>query len=59
MAAIFSNGSNRWNILGTILLKEMRYLVYIRYLWPERCSFGNNILLLKSVGKCVIPLSPF
>jgi hypothetical protein len=29
MAAIYSNGGNRWNILG--LLKEMRYLVYIRY----------------------------
>jgi hypothetical protein len=33
MAAIYSNGGNRWNILGFNLLKEMRYLVYIRYLW--------------------------
>ena len=34
MAAIYSNGGNRWNIefLASILLKEMRYLVYIRYL---------------------------
>ena len=31
MAAIYSNGGNRWNILGFNLLKEMRYLVYIRY----------------------------
>jgi hypothetical protein len=32
MAAIYSNGGNRWNILGfnfnLILIKEMRYLVY-------------------------------
>jgi hypothetical protein len=33
MAAIYSNGGNRWNqFLASILLKEMRYLVYIRYL---------------------------
>ena len=32
MAAIYSNGGNRWNIIiGSILIKEMRYLVYIRY----------------------------
>jgi hypothetical protein len=28
MAAIYSNGGNRWNILGFNLLKEMRFLVY-------------------------------
>jgi hypothetical protein len=29
MAAIYSHGGNRWNIhLASILLKEMRYLVY-------------------------------
>ena len=34
MAAIYSNGGNRWNILGfNFTMKEMRYLVYIRYLW--------------------------
>jgi hypothetical protein len=35
MAAIYSNGGNRWNILGFNFtkLREMRYLVYIIYLW--------------------------
>ena len=28
MVAIYSNGGNRWNILGFNILKEMRYLVY-------------------------------
>ena len=36
MAAIYSNGGNRWNILGDApsrVYKEIRYLGYIRYLW--------------------------
>jgi hypothetical protein len=36
MAAIYSNGGNRWNILGFNFTKRdalCRYLVYIRYLW--------------------------
>ena len=33
MAAIYSNGGNRWNILGFNFTKRVRYLVYIRYLW--------------------------
>jgi hypothetical protein len=36
MAAIYSNGGNPAGIfLASILLKEMRYLVYIRYLWEQ------------------------
>jgi hypothetical protein len=36
MAAIYSNGGNRWNILGFNFTKRdalASYLVYIRYLW--------------------------
>ena len=32
MAAIYSNGVTAGIFLASILLKEMRYLVYIRYL---------------------------
>jgi hypothetical protein len=49
MAAIYST---IWNILGfnstagiflaSILLKEMRYLVYIRYLWDKRILLKNR-----------------
>jgi hypothetical protein len=36
MAAIYSNGGVTAGIcLASILLKEMRYLVYIRYLWSN------------------------
>jgi hypothetical protein len=37
MAAIYSNGSNRWNIFGFNFIKRaaLSYLVYIRYLWYE------------------------
>jgi hypothetical protein len=33
MAAIYSNGVTAGIFLASILLKEMGYLVYIRYLW--------------------------
>jgi hypothetical protein len=33
MAAIYSNVVTAGTFLASILLKEMRYLVYIRYLW--------------------------
>jgi hypothetical protein len=29
--------------LASILLKEMRYLVYIRYLWENSVSQNNNV----------------
>ena len=37
MAAIYSNGGRvtAGIFLASILLKDMRYLVYIRYLWYE------------------------
>jgi hypothetical protein len=43
MAAIYSNGGNRWNILG--FNQEMRYLVYIIYLWAVHVSQHANVLL--------------
>ena len=42
MAAIYSNRGNRVTagiFLASILLKEMRYLVNIRYLWDEHFSY--------------------
>jgi hypothetical protein len=33
MAAIYSNGVTAGIFSASILIKEMRYLVYIRYLW--------------------------
>jgi hypothetical protein len=42
MAAIYSNGGNRWNILDFNFAKtQMRYLVYTRYLC---CHLPENIL---------------
>jgi hypothetical protein len=32
--------------LASILLKEMRYLVYIRYLWLKQDEFKDSQLLL-------------
>jgi hypothetical protein len=52
MKAIYSNGSNRWNYLGdlaSILRREMRYLVYIRYLW----SSERNMILYLSQPFCL------
>jgi hypothetical protein len=54
MAAIYST---IWNFLGfnstagiflaSILLKAMRYLVYIRYLWDKRILQKNCVYFLK------------
>jgi hypothetical protein len=33
-------GVNAGIVLASILLKEMRYLVYIRYLWPREATFA-------------------
>ena len=43
MAAIYSNGGNRWNILG-FNLKEMRYLVYIRSMVFVDRNFERKIV---------------
>ena len=46
MAAIYSNGGNRAGIfLASILLKEMRYLVYIRYLWSRDLLKSSRFLI--------------
>jgi hypothetical protein len=45
MAAIYSNGVTAGIFLASILLKEMRYLVYIRYLRdPELSVYVVSIL---------------
>jgi hypothetical protein len=48
MAAIYSNGGITAGIfLASILLNEMRYLVYIRYIWGRQgCIFSE------SEGRC-------
>ena len=58
MAAIYSNGGNRWKFLASILLKEMRYLVYIRYLcyrWMGVPESNANEMIVKAsmdTGAC-------
>ena len=42
MAAIYSNGVTAGIFLASILLKEMRYLVYIRYLWLKPGFFDSG-----------------
>ena len=45
MAAIYSNGVTAGIFLASILLKEMRYLVYIRYLcFISTGKNSNNIV---------------
>ena len=47
MAAVYSNGVTAGIFLASILLKEMRYLVYIRYLYVRNIQLSeaerNNI----------------
>ena len=43
MAAIYSNGVTAGIFLASILLKEMRYLVYIRYLWQKYTNRNSEL----------------
>jgi hypothetical protein len=47
MAAMYSNGLTAGIFLASILLKEMRYLVYIRYLWSTP---GKLKILFECIG---------
>ena len=49
MAAIYSNGVTAGIFLASILLKEMRYLVYIRYLCLQCVSIRLNKLLIQLI----------
>jgi hypothetical protein len=55
MAAIYSNGGNRWNILGFNFTKEMRYLVEVCKSDPNpiRSDFGTKIFISDRIDKVV------
>ena len=55
MAAIYSNGGNRWIFLASILLKEMRYLykISMEIVYKGQNIRGTNIVDLSQY--CVTP----
>jgi hypothetical protein len=56
MAAIHSNGGNSAGIfLASILLKEMRYLVYIRYICEEPVEEpSSNVIYTRNMNAQVV-----